>query len=124
MRLLAGRRRVAVVGVVAALAGSGVIATTALSANPPPAAHHYTIFSVHQDFGPYGIGGAWCGAPAANTKNEHWEVVGGGARFDNASQGGGFENAWPNLSDPKNPAWDIQANGTGGGATVYVVCIK
>ena len=38
-----------------------------------------------------GIGGAWCGAPTANTSNQGWVVLGVGAELtsDQASAGTG-----------------------------------
>jgi hypothetical protein len=82
------------------------------------------VFSTTQSFGPYGIGGAWCGAPNANTTNQGWVVVGGGAQWDSPQSGSATSGEWPSNSEPKDPAWDIQANGTGGNATVYAVCLK
>lgn len=92
----------------------------------------YTVFSAHQSFGPRGIGGTWCGAPTVNTTDQGWKVIGGGARWDDPTSGSATAGEWPsppanNASgsvDPNNPGWVIQANGTGGGATVYVICIK
>jgi hypothetical protein len=88
----------------------------------------YQVFSTTQQFGPYGIGGAWCGAPTANTTDQGWVVIGGGAQWDNASNGAATTGEWPDpnnqTTNKDNPGWDIQANGVGGPATVYAVCIK
>jgi len=94
----------------------------------PPGASEYTIFTGTADFGPGGIGGTWCGAPVANTTDQGWAVVGGGVQFASAdvTAGAGIAGAWPNVTDPLNPGWTIQATSDidPGPATVYAVCIK
>jgi hypothetical protein len=88
----------------------------------------YQIFSTTQDFGPGGVGGAWCGAPDANATDVGWRVVGGGAQFSSADVDNGATviSSWPHTTDPKNPAWDVQVgkNMDPGNVTVYAVCVK
>jgi hypothetical protein len=99
----------------------------------PPGIAAYQVFSTTQDFGPYGIGGAWCGAPnQTGLGNQGWVVIGGGAEWSNPSSGSATAGEWPSPPGPNgsgsvdtaNPGWVIQANGVGGEATVYAVCIK
>jgi Collagen triple helix repeat (20 copies) len=94
----------------------------------PPGVSDYEVFSTTQQFGPYGIGGSWCGAPNANTTNEHWIVVGGGAEFSDADvhAGAAVVDSWPDTHDPNNPGWNIQVNNTAlqDSVTVYAVCLK
>jgi hypothetical protein len=95
-----------------------------------PAVSEYTVFTHEQDFGPGGIGGAWCGAPAANAEDEGWKVIGGGAEFtdEDVNRGVALVSSWPNLTDPKNPGWNVQvnkpANVNPGVVTLYAVCVK
>jgi hypothetical protein len=93
----------------------------------------YQVFSTTQSFGPGGIGGAWCGAPTANTSDVGWRVVGGGAQLTPAQidEGVVVADAWPNEDTAHggaNPGWNIQvnkpANVSPGDITVYAVCIK
>lgn len=90
----------------------------------------YEVFTSVQDFGPGGIGGSWCGAPEANTEDEGWEVVGGGATFTPADIDAGMvvASSWPNLTDPLNPGWNVQVNKptnhNPGNVTLYAVCVK
>ncbi|HWE12628.1 MAG TPA: hypothetical protein VG365_03900 [Solirubrobacteraceae bacterium] len=109
-------------------------ATGATGATGREGVSGYQVFSTTQTFGPNGIGGAWCGAPKANTSDQGWVVVGGGVKWDNPTSGSASIGEWPETTatDPKstnpalafNPGWNIQANGTGGSATVYAVCLK
>ncbi|HJQ49356.1 MAG TPA: hypothetical protein VJ838_02455 [Gaiellaceae bacterium] len=93
-----------------------------------PGVSGYQIFTTTQQFGPYGIGGSWCGAPNANSTNEGWIVVGGGAEFSDADvhNGAAVIDSWPNTNDPNNPGWNIQVNNTAlqDPVTVYAVCLK
>ncbi len=90
----------------------------------------YQVFTSVQDFGPGGIGGAWCGAPNANTTDQGWRVVGGGAQLtpEDVDQGVAVVSSWPNLSDPLNPGWNVQVNKptnvNPGNVTLYAVCVK
>lgn len=90
----------------------------------------YTVFTSVQDFGPGGIGGAWCGAPEANVEDEGWRVIGGGAMFtpEDVNAGVAVVSSWPNHDDPLNPGWNIQVNKptnvNPGDVTLYAVCIK
>jgi hypothetical protein len=94
----------------------------------PPGVSDYQVFTTTQEFGPFGIGGSWCGAPNANTSNEGWVVVGGGAQFssEDVQAGAAVVDSWPNTSDPNNPGWNIQINNTAlkDPVTVYAVCLK
>jgi len=90
----------------------------------------YSVFTSTQDFGPGGIGGAWCGAPDANTEDQGWRVVGGGATLtpEDVDAGVSVVSSWPNLSDPLNPGWSVQLNKptnvNPGEVELYAVCIK
>ena len=90
----------------------------------------YQVFTSVQDFGPGGIGGAWCGAPDANTEDQGWVAVGGGATFstDDVNKGVAVVSSWPNTEDPLNPGWSVQvnkpANVDPGEVTLYAVCVK
>jgi Collagen triple helix repeat (20 copies) len=90
----------------------------------------YQVFTSVQDFGPGGIGGAWCGAPEANTEDEGWRVVSGGATLTPADVDAGVVvvSSWPNLADPLNPGWNVQVNKptnhNPGDVTLYAVCVK
>lgn len=90
----------------------------------------YQVFTSVQDFGPGGIGGSWCGAPAANETDQGWVVLGGGAQLLPADIDAGFAIAgsWPNSTDPLNPGWNIQLNKPPdvdpGNVTTYVICAK
>ena len=84
---------------------------------------------ITQSFGDRGVGGAWCGAPTANTSNQGWRVLGGGAELTPAQIGEGVAVAasFPNLADPNNPGWRIQLNHSGhtpGNIRVFAVCAK
>lgn len=95
-----------------------------------PGASGYEVFNHTQDFSPGGIGGAWCGAPQGNTEDKGWKVVGGGAKLTPADINAGVTvaSSWPNLSDPKNPAWNVQLNKVPnydpGNVELYAVCVK
>jgi Collagen triple helix repeat (20 copies) len=90
----------------------------------------YEVFTSVQNFGPGGIGGAWCGAPDANTEDEGWRVIGGGAKLTAADVDAGVQvvSSWPNLGDPLNPGWNVQLNKptnvNPGDVTLYAVCVK
>jgi hypothetical protein len=90
----------------------------------------YEVFTSTQDFGPGGIGGAWCGAPDANTEDEGWAVVGGGATLTSADVDAGVAvvSSWPNLDDPLNPGWNVQLNKpenvNPGEVKLWAVCVK
>lgn len=90
----------------------------------------YEIFTSTQDFGPGGIGGAWCGAPDANTEDQGWIVISGGAQLSAADIDAGVvvASSWPNTADPLNPGWNVQlnkpANYNPGEVTLYAVCAK
>jgi hypothetical protein len=90
----------------------------------------YEVFTSVQDFGPGGIGGAWCGAPETNTEDEGWRVIGGGATFtaEDVNKGVAVVSSWPNLDDPENPGWSVQVNKptnvNPGEVTLYAVCAK
>jgi hypothetical protein len=90
----------------------------------------YKVFTSVQDFGPGGIGGAWCGAPTANTTDQGWAVLGGGAKLTAADIEAGVvvASSWPNLTDSKNPGWNVQLNKpenyNPGEVTLYAVCAK
>jgi hypothetical protein len=90
----------------------------------------YRVFTITQNFGPGGIGGAWCGAPNANTEDRGWRVVGGGAELTSADIDAGIAvaSSWPNLSDPLNPGWNVQVNKPAGvdpgEVTLYAVCLR
>jgi len=94
----------------------------------PPGVSDYQVFTTTQEFGPFGIGGSWCGAPNANTSNEGWIVVGGGAEFssEDVQAGAAVVDSWPNTNDSNNPGWNIQINNTAlkDPVTVYAVCLK
>lgn len=88
------------------------------------------MFTGTQSFGPGGIGGIWCGYPMANTSDQGWKVIGGGAQFTSRQIDNGVvvASSWPNLQDPNNPGWNIQVNKPAGvsvgDVTVYAVCVK
>jgi hypothetical protein len=90
----------------------------------------YEVFTSVQDFGPGGIGGAWCGAPEANPTDEGWRVIGGGAQLTPADVDAGVAvvSSWPHLADPNNPGWNVQLNKptnvNPGEVTLYAVCVK
>lgn len=99
----------------------------------------YQVFTSVQDFGPGGIGGAWCGAPNANTTDKGWKVVGGGAKLTDADIDAGVAvaSSWPSPpgtnggdadGDPLNPGWSVQLNKPTnvdpGQVTLYAVCVK
>lgn len=90
----------------------------------------YQVFTSVQNFGPGGIGGAWCGAPNANTEDEGWRVIGGGAQLtaEDVNAGVVVVSSWPNLSDPLNPGWNVQLNKptnyNPGDVTLYAVCVQ
>jgi len=90
----------------------------------------YQVFVGVQDFGPGGIGGTWCGAPEANTEDEGWRVVGGGAYLSTTDIEAGVvvTSSWPNTDDPKNPGWNVRlnkpANVDPGNVELYAVCVK
>jgi hypothetical protein len=90
----------------------------------------YHVFTSVQDFGPGGIGGAWCGAPDANTEDQHWRVVGGGAKLtpEDVDAGVAVVSSWPNLADPLNPGWNVQLNKptnvNPGDVELFAVCVK
>lgn len=88
----------------------------------------YEVFTSVQDFSPRGIGGAWCGAPNANTEDQGWRVIGGGAQLTPEDVNAGITviSSWPNLDDPLNPGWNVQVgappNVNPGEVTLYAVC--
>lgn len=89
----------------------------------------YQVFSTTQSFGDGGVGGAWCGAPTANTTNKGWVVLSGGAELtsDQVNSGVAVAASYPNTTDPDNPGWTIELNKSGtdpGNVTVYAVCAK
>jgi hypothetical protein len=99
----------------------------------------YQVFTTVQDFGPGGIAGAWCGAPDANTTDQGWKVVGGGAKLTDADIDAGVAvaSSWPSPpgtnggdadGDPLNPGWSVQLNKPTnvdpGQVTLYAVCVK
>ena len=89
----------------------------------------YQIFTSSLDFGPGGEGGAWCGAPNANTEDQGWVVLGGGAELSDADIDAGvaIAGSWPH-EDALNPGWTIQLNKVPnhdpGTVDLYVVCAK
>lgn len=88
------------------------------------------MFSTTQDFGPGGIGGAWCGAPDTNETDQGWKVIGGGAQLSDADVTAGVNVAaeWPDTSDTVNPGWSVRLNAPAnvdpGDVQVYAVCIR
>ncbi|MEX2194488.1 MAG: hypothetical protein WD844_04305 [Thermoleophilaceae bacterium] len=99
----------------------------------------YEVFTSVQDFGPGGIGGAWCGAPDANATDQGWVVIGGGAKLTDADINAGVAvaSSWPSPpgtnggapnGDPLNPGWSVQLNKpmnvNPGEVTLYAVCAK
>ena len=96
----------------------------------PPGVLGYQVFTITQDFGPGGVGGVWCGAPDANTTDQGWVAIAGGAKFSSADIDKGFvvASSWPNDDDPLNPGWNIQVNKPAGQdpgeVELFVVCAK
>jgi Collagen triple helix repeat (20 copies) len=86
----------------------------------------YEVETRTQDFGPNGVGGAWC---------EHPEkvAIGGGAQFSAADVANevAVRSSWPYTADPGNPddrnGWKVQVNAPPGvdpgNVTVYAVCV-
>ena len=58
-----------------------------------------TIVSMEQDFGPNGIGGAWCADP-------DMFAISGGAELSSADVANdvAVRSSWPYVADPANPA--------------------
>jgi hypothetical protein len=84
-----------------------------------------TIVSMEQDFGPNGIGGAWCDDP-------DMLAISGGAELSSADVANdvAVRSSWPYVADPANPAdrngWKVLLNAPPGvdpgTVTVYAVC--
>jgi hypothetical protein len=75
----------------------------------PPFKDRVTVVSVEQDFGPNGIGGAWC-------DNPNMLAISGGAELSSADVANdvAVRTSWPYVADPANPAdrngWKVQLN--------------
>jgi hypothetical protein len=86
-----------------------------------------TVVSMEQDFGPNGIGGAWCDDP-------DMLAISGGAELSSADVANdvAVRSSWPYVADPANPSdrngWKVQLNAPPnvdpGTVTVYAVCAK
>jgi hypothetical protein len=86
-----------------------------------------TIVSMEQDFGPNGIGGAWCDDP-------DMVAISGGAQLssEDVANDVTVRSSWPHVVDPTNPndrsGWNVQLNAPSnvdpGTVTVYAVCAK
>jgi hypothetical protein len=86
-----------------------------------------TVVSMEQDFGPNGIGGAWCDDP-------DMLAISGGAVLSSADVANdvAVRSSWPYVADPANPSdrngWKVQLNAPPnvdpGTVTVYAVCAK
>jgi hypothetical protein len=85
------------------------------------------IVSMEQDFGPNGIGGAWCADP-------DMVAISGGAQLSSTDVANDMavRSSWPHVVDPANPndrsGWNVQLNSPAnvdpGTVTVYAVCAK
>ena len=68
-----------------------------------------TVVSMEQDFGPNGIGGAWCDDP-------NMLAISGGAELSPADVANdvAVRSSWPYVADPATPAgrkgWKVQLN--------------
>jgi hypothetical protein len=75
----------------------------------PPFKDRVTVVSMEQDFGPNGIGGAWCDDP-------NMLAISGGAELSSADVANdvAVRSSWPYVADPANPAdrngWKVQLN--------------
>ncbi|MGH3344394.1 MAG: hypothetical protein ACRDPK_16300 [Carbonactinosporaceae bacterium] len=94
--------------------------------NAPRLAGH-EVAATTQDFGPNGIGGAWCEDP-------NKVAIAGGAQFseDDVANDVAVRASWPYTADPTDPddrnGWKIQVNAPPnvdpGDVTVYAVCVS
>lgn len=85
------------------------------------------IVSMEQDFGPNGIGGAWCEDP-------DMVAISGGAQLSSTDVANdvAVRSSWPHVVDAANPSdrsgWSVQLNAPAnvdpGMVTVYAVCAK
>jgi hypothetical protein len=85
------------------------------------------IVSMEQDFGPNGIGGAWC-------EDRDMVAISGGAQLSGTDVANdvAVRSSWPHVVDPANPSdrsgWSVQLNAPAnvdpGTVTVYAVCAK
>ena len=86
-----------------------------------------TVVSMEQDFGPNGIGGAWCADP-------DMVAISGGAQLSaqDVANDVAVRSSWPHVADPSNPddrsGWNVQLNAPPnvdpGTVTVYAVCAE
>ena len=86
-----------------------------------------TIVSMEQDFGPNGIGGAWCA-------DADMVAISGGAQLstEDVANDVSVRSSWPHVVDPTNPddrsGWNVQLNAPSGVdpgmVTVYAVCAE
>ena len=86
-----------------------------------------TIVTMQLDFGPNGIGGAWCEDP-------DMVAISGGAELssEDVAKDVAVRSSWPHIVDPSNPndrsGWNVQLNAPSGvdpgTVTLYAVCAK